>query len=121
MVNETKLKNCPFCGSSDVRVHYVQVAEDAVETWIECHGCTAKGQLWETPMGDRASASVAWNTRAAQPVNEALVAALEDAAAWIAWDNGLSPEKQGAVSETLTDLRAKIDDAIAKAKEVQGA
>lgn len=56
------LEPCPFCGSSDIRMHvYGESTPGEPDAFAQCHDCTTTG-----PNGhDRASATEAWNRRAA--------------------------------------------------------
>jgi len=39
-----------------------RVAEDAVETWVQCPGCGATGERIEDAERDDTAAAAAWNT-----------------------------------------------------------
>lgn len=62
IMNETKLKNCPFCGGEDVELKEECGGELADGPYfIEC-GCTARG-AW----GDLKEEAIKfWNTRAGE-------------------------------------------------------
>jgi len=51
-----KLKNCPFCGSTDCHTQ----CSDELEEWsVYCYGCTAVVEHFKT----EEAAIKAWNTR----------------------------------------------------------
>jgi len=53
------LKRCP-CGGSP-KFYAVQVAEDAVESWVECPRCNAATDRIEDAYSDRPTAEWQWN------------------------------------------------------------
>jgi hypothetical protein len=50
-----------FCGSENVGVEYARVAEDSVETWVECADCGAVGERTEDAFADDCAAVDLWN------------------------------------------------------------
>jgi hypothetical protein len=55
-----RCKACP-CGSVALKVVYDRVAEDCVETMIECKMCGRTSEPVEYPYGDPESAADVWN------------------------------------------------------------
>ena len=55
-----RLKACP-CGSTDLKCDNMQVAEDAVETWIECNACGRTSEEVEDAYSDPQGAADQWN------------------------------------------------------------
>lgn len=53
------LRAC-ICGGKP-RCRSVQVAEDAVDTWVECGSCNRKTDYIEDAYSDRATAEWQWN------------------------------------------------------------
>jgi Lar family restriction alleviation protein len=58
-----ELKPCPFCGGKAV-MHDQQVAEDCVETWVECDDCGVRTDPVEGAYSERPAAAYSWNRRA---------------------------------------------------------
>jgi Lar family restriction alleviation protein len=56
------LKPCPFCGGKPV-MRDQQVAEDCVETWVECDDCEASTARIEGAYSERPAAAAYWNQR----------------------------------------------------------
>jgi Lar family restriction alleviation protein len=56
------LKPCPFCGG-EARAKAARIAEDAIETWVECGSCGARTEATEDAYSDHATAAMIWNTR----------------------------------------------------------
>jgi hypothetical protein len=59
MAGEIHLKRCA-CGQAP-KVETARVAEDAVETWVECGGCGARTEAREDAYADYDSAAADWN------------------------------------------------------------
>lgn len=53
-------RRCPQCGGEDLKLKANQVAEDAVETWVQC-ACGATGEGVEDAFSDPAGAVAQWN------------------------------------------------------------
>lgn len=55
-----KARRCP-CGSGDLKVVANQVAEDCVETFLECNACGRSGEAFEYPYRNAQGAADLWN------------------------------------------------------------
>ena len=52
------------CGSNNVGVETARVAEDAVETWVECADCGKRGEVTEDAYANPCGAVHLWNAAA---------------------------------------------------------
>lgn len=56
-----ELKNCPFCGSEDVRL-YRYLEDEDYYTGVDCDGCSAHVEFWAYRSTGK-EATEAWNRR----------------------------------------------------------
>jgi hypothetical protein len=60
MPRTINLRTCP-CGGRRLRIRNEQVAEDCVETWVECADCQRTSERVEYPYADAEGAACSWN------------------------------------------------------------
>ncbi len=83
----SKLKPCPFCGSSDV-----EIMVDGMYYWVECNHCQAstKTRMFFNDTGNvKDIVAEDWNKRVHDPVKiEGLEAIIRDLKMWLSkWQN----------------------------------
>ena len=114
MSQEQTLEPCPFCGSSDIRMHvYGESTPGEPDAFAQCHDCTTTG-----PNGhDRASATEAWNRRAALSATQPAQAAQgEPAEHW----HRLYLEKCQQYNDRVAQLGGVIEGLEAEAAQGAG-
>ena len=60
MTATLRARACPACNGEQLKLKANKVAEDAVETWVEC-ACGARGECVEDAYSDPEGAIAQWN------------------------------------------------------------
>ena len=110
MVNEMKLKPCPFCGTLEIEPMTKHFKLDA---WSFVHRCPVIGVI-SFDFGERDRRINQWNTRV-DPQHAALVKALK---ALVAVDDGIDEnDSYETAAQVVNDLDAAMNQARAALKE----